>query len=519
MYTRNNVKHLCKKLIIITIGIVFILLLLEISLRIFGLFYHPDSVKSIENSRQGYTILALGDSYTYGIGSTEGMNYPFQLEKLLNKNSNSKFNVINVGLNGQNSSQVAEEIEDNISKFTPQLIVLLIGKNNYWNYYGYDKSFFNFINRIRVYKLIKLLAGNVKTHLSNNSDGNKILKFNAGEILKEKKSFDDIFKTHIRFSPKYNNYGVFLVRIHEFENAVNWFKASIATDSLNYYNYEGVAYALISEKKYNDAALFLKDAVRKNNNPDLYSLLGYIYSLMPDYDQAARWLKKGLEINSRKGILYYQLGKIYFLQDKNEESISILLKGIETEPYCIDYYDFLSFINKKSNNKDERINMAFKKDSISSGKLFSYNDTIDIKRFIYRLSTTSGETGNICEINGELDNNIEGISEWLKTDVLKIIEICKEKHVKLLIQNYPLNHIPPPDFSANTVLKDCALSDDVYFADNVKFFIGSGLPLNYFFVPDEHCNNKGYELMARNIFNKIISEKIIDIDTMKSVNQ
>jgi len=509
MQQKSLLKKISGKILVILIGIISFLILLEISLRIFGLFYQPKINKHISKIKADYTILTIGDSFTYGIGSTDGRNYPFQLEQFLNKKTNKKFKVINTGLNGQNSAQALEDLEYNISQYDPDMIILLIGGANYWNYYGYEKSLNYFTYRIRIFKLIKLLYKNIKEKSESNIVmPNKTISYNKDEVEIERKQFQDIMNKNKNYSVNYNNEGVFLIRIHEFDKAINWFNERILKDSNNFYNYEGKTFAYLSMRKYDEAIKCLKDAINSNKKEkQLYSLLGYVYSLKPDNNEAIKWLEEGIKIDNKYGILYFQIGKACFIENRINESKQWLKKGIELEPLCLDFYDYISEIEQNTSNLNKL--------SGNNTMFFSYNDTIDLKRFFYRLATPVEETGHINGFHKYLNNNTKLISEWVKSDVERIIKICKKNNVKIILQNYPINHFPPPDLPANYVLNDIASNSDIPFINNVELFCKLGEFQKSYFVPDGHCNNKGYGLMAKNLYNKIIEMKIFDIDNIE----
>lgn len=81
-------------------------------------------VKSIE-IKKNYTILALGDSLTEGLGVDEKDNYPSILQKQLPDN----IKVINAGLSGETSSGMINRLNW-VLKQKPNLTILNIGAND-----------------------------------------------------------------------------------------------------------------------------------------------------------------------------------------------------------------------------------------------------------------------------------------------------------------------------------------------------------------------------------------------------
>lgn len=70
------------------------------------------------------TILAFGDSLTYGTGTSRDKAYPAVLEKLIGRK------VINAGIPGEISKKGLARLPDLIEKYHPDLIILCHGAND-----------------------------------------------------------------------------------------------------------------------------------------------------------------------------------------------------------------------------------------------------------------------------------------------------------------------------------------------------------------------------------------------------
>jgi lysophospholipase L1-like esterase len=73
---------------------------------------------------QDATILAFGDSLTYGTGASSDKSYPAVLEKLINHN------VINAGIPGEISEKALLRLPALINKYQPELIIICHGGND-----------------------------------------------------------------------------------------------------------------------------------------------------------------------------------------------------------------------------------------------------------------------------------------------------------------------------------------------------------------------------------------------------
>jgi len=71
------------------------------------------------------TIVAFGDSLTFGTGSTKGNDYPSVLSKLLG------MKVINAGIPGNTTADGLERINKVLEKHSPSLVILCLGGNDF----------------------------------------------------------------------------------------------------------------------------------------------------------------------------------------------------------------------------------------------------------------------------------------------------------------------------------------------------------------------------------------------------
>jgi lysophospholipase L1-like esterase len=77
-----------------------------------------------------YRIIALGDSCTFGTGFWQ-IAYPSLLERLLNDNGSSRrFEVINAGIEGYNSTFALGRIRDELVRYRPHRMIIYIGWND-----------------------------------------------------------------------------------------------------------------------------------------------------------------------------------------------------------------------------------------------------------------------------------------------------------------------------------------------------------------------------------------------------
>jgi len=79
----------------------------------------------------GETVVAFGDSLTYGIGAAKNMSYPAQLSELIGEK------VINLGVPGDTTTDALNRIDQLIEQ-DPRIVLLTLGGNDLKN--GVDKE-------------------------------------------------------------------------------------------------------------------------------------------------------------------------------------------------------------------------------------------------------------------------------------------------------------------------------------------------------------------------------------------
>lgn len=124
------------KIILIGVGVLAALLCAELALRGAGVLYYRAHVRNIQtadtrSSRSTRRILCVGDSFTFGWGAAPGKSYPDHLaRKLADAATGYEWEVRNIGIPAQNSSQVLNRLQNNIDTYKPDILVVLTGNNN-----------------------------------------------------------------------------------------------------------------------------------------------------------------------------------------------------------------------------------------------------------------------------------------------------------------------------------------------------------------------------------------------------
>ncbi len=152
-----------------SLGMLAMLVLLELGLRVTGAVFQ----RGVGPETSGeFTILCVGDSYTYGLGAPSGRGWPGQLEELLEARG-LPTRAVNRGVLSGTSHDVFESIEDDISQSRPDLVLMLVGSSNPSDYRGYfawqaERSalarVYQAIWEVRVVRLIGFLTRDMRRH-------------------------------------------------------------------------------------------------------------------------------------------------------------------------------------------------------------------------------------------------------------------------------------------------------------------------------------------------------------------
>jgi len=177
-----------KKIRFVPLSLFITLLLTELVLIFFGFGYevrysHYLKHDLKKDNGSEVKIFCLGESTTWGVGCYSDSlsfnlrgnlknNYPNQLKRLLEKKFPQKsFSVFFDVTIGQNSSEILRKFPKYIEKYSPDLVIAMVGTNNLWNLKESNIFLLNkdpavslvafrilsFLDHFKTWKLFKLL--------------------------------------------------------------------------------------------------------------------------------------------------------------------------------------------------------------------------------------------------------------------------------------------------------------------------------------------------------------------------
>jgi lysophospholipase L1-like esterase len=149
-------------------GVVLTLVLLEFALSLAAQFFESRPI-SVSEGRG--TILTLGDSHTYGVKTLPEESYPGQLQTVLDGRAPDLYNIVNLGVPGSNSAEIAARLPNWIARYHPFAVIVCVGINNRWNYSDTQESkrlgpIMRWLADLRLMRLYHLLSLNLGSALS-----------------------------------------------------------------------------------------------------------------------------------------------------------------------------------------------------------------------------------------------------------------------------------------------------------------------------------------------------------------
>lgn len=475
MLNQKRRQFFKNNIFLVIFGIIAFLVLLEISLRLSGGKYHiirthgEFSLRSRNTqNRNSFIILCLGDSYTYGAGAPFEYSYPRQLEKMLNEGRiEKKVNVQNLGSPGGNSYRILKIFRENINKYNPEIAIIMVGTNNDWNLEGMQRFSQSYILKktkfdiydLRIYKLWKILTMSLSKKIAKTSQE----KLDMNNQLPHQKNLTHK-KESVTLAPQAQipvlEWGAYKKKVDSFREAD---RSDLAIEEINNMlkKYPG-AYQLQGE-----LVLFLRE--------------------MGNYDLALEYAKKTLAgaplDQQQNAYMHMELVYIYRAKKYWDLARKEMDYALEDISYIQSVFPELVYI---CNNKESGLDF-----------------TIEAEKIRKLISTIHGEKGiEIWDTLLYLEKNQEEKFRIVEADLLELINIARKNNIKLILMTYPIW------VSANEVIRKVALKYNIPLIDNELIFKEKPNKEEFLNL-DSHCNAKGYEMVAANIYSTLFRIRVL----------
>lgn len=593
-------RSLFNRVIVVLSGFAFWLLIiavvLEISLRVFGLLYSSKQAVVRDEGRDStFTVLCLGDSFTYGVGAHSDKSYPKQLEALISTKEKIPVRVINAGICAGNTTQMLGNTQELLEQYHPDVVIMLFGMANSWNYYGFSKTD-DFLYRIRTYKLFKRLIQNFHYKKYGLEIQERVNNFTNQRLAE---AWHSVIKND-KFAIRYNM-GRYYLAAREWKAAINEFSYASELQQSNdsvrnglwtcldrldavYYFNSGqkklVQNTLVPETMYLLDSLISKhrqsidlrivkyrylltkgdtsttqnyiiDYCKKHDAPDVFF---YDLFLTVQPNQRIAFFKQNSDLFQNKAGFLAILGFALLKENNLEEARQYIDSAFRIDPKNPLYQagtDICSIIFSKKNDINPQITTSNKllRSLICAiaEKVYDVNysepdsaltnkERMFYNMFLSRLGEIHTNKDSLfasyvslaifkhLEFSEEIHDdfflghrkkrtmtlNDREVFDWIERDINTITDICSKQGYKVVCMNYPIT--PPPNSDeisfwaahVGDIWEKTAKTKAVPFIDQDSIFSLYGDNKGTLFEPaftgSEHCNEKGYELMALNVY-------------------
>ena len=480
-----------KKIISVIAGIFLSLALLEALLRLAGFIYL--TARSVENDlsvrRDGTCrVMCIGESTTAG-------QYTKFLEAALNRKSKKvKFSVIDKGVPGTNTWALLRDLEGNLSRYRPHIVVAMAGVNDAgWNSVTRESAAFE---KIRVIKLFKILCLDIKYVFEN--------KF--GKISRDRIHWD---RLDPRTPPKGNIRGNIEQELNDgveygvIEKELLSLKDKYPEEA-NPYIWLALLYYMDNEQNRDKGNECLIQA-EKYANCDIRACCRIIYAYLwgGENDKAEavadKYLLKETE-GKNKYLVASTFGELYLRQNKIKKAADSFTRAFEARPGAAEHYlERLGEMRWKLGDKSNA-----EKYFLRALKIFPEDiDLLGVAGLFYL------DTGNRTLAQNyfrKYDSSRKNIyyEPPTRANYKGIVGAVKATGAKMVCMEYPTRKIAP--------LAEMLDNDPkVLFVDNEKIFKDAIGRYGYYAVFNDrftftfgHCTDKGNELLADNLADKIL---------------
>ncbi len=480
--------------LVFVLGALFAVLLLEGGLRLVGHFY----IARLEASRPAPVaddgrplIMCYGDSFTEGVGAEQGNGYPEQLKKLLDSDGSlGDVQVINRGYGASNTTLILGRIRADLKRYKPDLVIVLAGGHNFWNFYGYHThvggegpatAALDWLSRIRVYRLARSLLFEAQ------SGEDQAAPWWAGGAARAQLETGEANTGGGEHEP---------------------------TPAMPDYLGEAIDRAddLYSDDRHDAALAVLQGVMRKLTGGKHDGCHGFA----DDGHEPERLIHLSL--------LHLRLGQV-LAEGGHKARALTCARALEAAPppgfsarlEVAQLYNSLdatekvtfSWIEKAMASKVIGENLSLDHCTALATSAHSPRSYDAVHRFLSRHASVNRFAASFAAaVARRKQVNEDGwgrtLAEWAASDLEQMIQECKRRQVKLFILEYP--KLCEMKRHLTITYQPVARRHGVPFvrvAPRFEKLLSDGASVEDYFVPDLHCNDRGYGVMAKIVFEEI----------------
>jgi hypothetical protein len=209
--------------------------------------------------------------------------------------------------------------------------------------------------------------------------------------------------------------------------------------------------------------------------------------------EGIRWLLKGVNVKKNNIPCFIEIGNIYERHGYYDMAVKHFIEGRKKFPLNYNIYKRLLKYSQYYNRSNVEIEKCLT------------NYPLDPR------STSINEYFPIIQEAYKDEDAEDKLSSWITNDLYELKTLCNQHNIKLIVMNYPLNYNYILYKRVNNAIRKFAITNNVTFIDNESIFMQYKSKSDSLFERfDIHCNANGYNLMAQNIYSKMIDENLIE---------
>ena len=314
----NNLRNI----LLIFFGIVVALVLLEFTLGIASIIVDlPQKLSNKEFNDSNYRILVLGESTTAGDN-----NWPKYLESEL-RNVSDIYKIYNEGRMGTTSAVIVNDLEQNIAKYDPHMVITMMGINdNGMVFYNPDKKSNKLFSHMKIIKLTHWIINSIKKEKLSAST------ITHNSINEQKRIIIDSARKKCFIQKDYNKSIKLFIQL-----------LSIWPDDTEIMS--SISQCYIQNHKYSESIPYLINLTNKEpNNFWHHSALSVSYCKVHDYNKSKAEFIKSIKLDPSQRVA--QVKHMFCFLEKGNISFEEIENFVEK-------YDIYVKINKTRTGKED----------------------------------------------------------------------------------------------------------------------------------------------------------------------
>ncbi len=478
------------KLLTFFLGFLFVLVVLELGLRITGMRYPlldpvaevPARVASCPECRR---VLCVGDSYVYGIGASPGMDFPAQLERTLHERG-ERIQMFNAGIPGANTGNILASLPRYLATTDPDLVIVLAGGANRNNLFGLrdyqERSSWSAriemaLFRVRVIRLVRYAltrAGTQRQDLQAQTEHETLRDTSGPELYARWRRRDGR-----PVGPNFERASE-LLAVGDLDGALAAFRAGAKQDP-------------------GDAAYLwgMAECARGRR----------------DYGEAQRLYEDAIALDPRDAVSHYSIGELYQDADNFSDPAvpAVHRAGIEADPgFARNYCAVGRWVVTVDQDVDGAASWFEKGIEVDPKELLCWSQMATSLRgspHLVRLQALlerHGDAGlEVAELLPSVGREIsqDTLDAWVRDDLLQIIDLSRQAGARVILQTYPLF------WPANPAIRTVSRETDAPLLDmerHVEQLVESGVALDALVLSDGHYSDEGNRVTATELAELVI---------------